>query len=213
MNYKKNAADTYKKFSVLEGNQHIAGDYAIENILELIKDFRIKNILEIGLGIGSISDAILNFSKDNSLEIKYYGTEANKFCLEALKKNVTDFDKIHLFPDLESLKTDTKFDLVIVDGSDESLAKVKHLLAPRSLIFIEGGRASQIEFLQELFPEFIYAEIISIRKPPEYGPFNQKWTGGGSLVFTNPNFVQKCYCFNEKVKTFLKRRARKFIKR
>jgi hypothetical protein len=64
-----------------------------------------------------------------------------------------------------------------------------------------------------LFPRFIYAEIISARKPPEYGPYRQKWTGGGSLIFTNPNFIQKCYCFNEKVKTFLKRRARKFIKR
>lgn len=213
MNYKKTAADTYRKFAILEGNQHIAGDYAIESILGLIKDFKIKNILEIGLGIGSISDAILDFSKDNDLEINYIGTEANKFCLEALKKNVPDLDKIHLFPDLESLKTDTKFDLVIVDGSDESLVKVKHLLAPRSLIFIEGGRASQIELLKELFPKFVYAEVISIRKPPEYGPFHQKWTGGGSLIFTNPNFVQKCYCFNEKVKTFLKRRTRKFIKR
>jgi hypothetical protein len=212
MNYKKIAADTYRKFSILEGNQHIAGDYAIENILELIKDFNIKNILEIGLGIGSISDAVLNFSKDNSLEINYYGTELNEFCLEALKKNVTDLDKIHLFSDLEFLKTDIKFDLVIVDGSDESLAKVKHLLAPRSLIFIEGGRASQVKFLKKLFPKFIYAEIISVRKPPEYGPYHQKWTGGGSLIFTNPNFVQKSYCFNEKVKTFLKRRARKFIK-
>jgi hypothetical protein len=213
MNYKENAADTYKKFSALEGNQHIAGDYAIEKILELIKDFKIKNILEIGLGIGSIVDAVLNFSKVNNLKINYYGTEANEFCLEALKKNVTDLDEIHLFPDLEFLKTEAKFDLVIVDGSDESLTKVRHLLAPRSLLFIEGGRASQIQFLKELFPKFVYAEIISVRKPPEYGPYHQKWTGGGSLIFTNPNFVQKCYCFNEKVKTFLKRRARKFIKR
>jgi hypothetical protein len=213
MNYKKIAADTYKKFSTLEGNQYIAGDYAIETILELIKDFKIKNILEIGLGIGSISDAILNFSRDNNLEINYYGTELNEFCLEALKKNVTDSDKIHLFSDLEFLKANTKFDLVIVDGSDESLAKVKHLLASRSLIFIEGGRASQVKFLKELFPKSIYAEIISIRKPPEYGLYHQKWTGGGSLIFINPNFVQKCYCFNEKVKTFLKRRLRKFIKR
>jgi hypothetical protein len=213
MNYKKIAADTYKKFSTLEGNQYIAGDYAIENILELIKDFKIKNILEIGLGIGSISDAILNFSKDNSLEINYYGTELNEFCLKALKNNVTDFDEIHLFSDLEFLKTDTNFDLVIVDGSDESLVKVKDLLTTRALIFIEGGRASQVSFLKKMFPKFIYVEIISVRKPPEYGPYHQKWTGGGSLIFINPNFIQKCYCFNEKVKTFLKRRGRKFIKR
>ena len=54
MNYKKIAKDNYKKFAFIDGNQHIASEYALITILKLIEDFNVKSILEVGLGIGSI---------------------------------------------------------------------------------------------------------------------------------------------------------------
>ena len=96
MNYKKTAEITYLKFSEIEGNQNIAGDYALEFILRLIKDFKIKNVLEIGLGIGSVSDAIMMYAKNNGLQITYTGTEANQYCIEVLPKNVNYFNEINL---------------------------------------------------------------------------------------------------------------------
>lgn len=211
MNYKLTAFNTYKKFSEFEGNEHIAGDYALEKILELTHKFKVRKVLEIGLGIGSICDAILTDSKKNDLNIKYTGTEANEFCLNALQRNVTYFKEIQLFSDVQNVEKKINYDLIIVDGSDSSLSKIEKLCDKNAIIFIEGGRASQVGELKQLFPKYLYAEIISLRKPPAYGPFHQKWTGGGGLIFINPTFPQKVFWITEKIKTFAKRRMRKFI--
>lgn len=200
----------YKKFSEKDGNDHIAGDYALEKILRFITQYKCSKILEIGLGIGSISDAILNYAKSNSLKIDYTGTEANEFCLNALKQNVDDFEKINLYSSLDNIPVSSLYDLIIVDGSDEALSKIKKHCTKHAMIFIEGGRASQIKTIQQIFPNLYYVEVISNRKPPAYGPFNQKWTGGGSLIAVNPTTSQKVSMFFEKVKTFTKRRLRKF---
>lgn len=212
MNYKEISAETYRKFADKQGNDHIAGDYALEEILRIIEKFNCKNILEVGLGIGSISDAILNFSESNSLNINYSGTEANEYCLEQLPQNVDRFEQIKLHSKIAEIADGNLFDLIIVDGSDALLSEVKKLCAKNALIFIEGGRASQIKVLNEIFPEFYQCEIISIRKPPAYGPFHQKWTGGGTLIAISPTVFQKAFIFIEKVKTFSKRRMRKYTK-
>lgn len=211
MNNKECAKQTYEKFSNFKGNDHIAGDYAIEKILQVIGDFKIKNVLEIGLGIGSIADAVLTFSNKNNLEIQYAGTEANEFCLNALVNNVEFYNSIKLFSNIESILNENRYDLIIVDGSDEALNKVSKLISKHGIIFIEGGRASQVQNLKAIFPNYRYSEIISYRKPPSYGPFQQKWTGGGSLIFVNSTFSQKIYSFKQKIKTYAKRRLRKFI--
>ncbi|MBP8157598.1 MAG: hypothetical protein KAX93_04405, partial [Flavobacterium sp.] len=59
MNSDKLATKTYLKFSTIEGNQHIASEYALKCTLRLIQDFQLKNILEVGIGIGCIADTIL----------------------------------------------------------------------------------------------------------------------------------------------------------
>lgn len=215
MNYKKISSETYRKFADKQGNDHIVGDYALEEILRIIEKFNCKNILEVGLGIGSISDAILNFSESNSLNINYSGTEANEYCLKQLPQNVDRFKQIKLYSEIAEIAEIADgilFDLIIVDGSDTLLSEVKKLCAKNALIFIEGGRASQIKLLNEIFPKFYQCEIISIRKPPAYGPFHQKWTGGGTLIAINPTIFQKVFIFTEKVKTFSKRRVRKYTK-
>lgn len=212
MNTKEFALKTYHKFAQLEGNQYIAGDYALEKILNLITTFKPTHVLEVGLGIGSISDTILNYCNQTQTKIQYTGTEENEFCLAVLPKYVDLYSEIHLYQNIDEIQTTGVFDFVIVDGSDESLIKAKDLCTKNAMIFIEGGRMSQVNEIKKIFPNYRYAEIISTRKPPSFGPFQQKWTGGGSLIFVNPTLKQKAYCFNEKVKTFIKRRLRKFIK-
>lgn len=212
MEYKKQAYLTYKKFSKLEGNQHIASDYALEFILKLIKDFKVKSVLEVGLGIGAICDAILNYSKHNNLSINYSGTEANAFCLNALSKNVDSFGDIDLFSSVKELPETNTYDLIIVDGADEATKEIKKHVKQNTIVFIEGCRTEQVEAIKKVFPPAIYAEIISCKHPPVYGPFDQKWSGGGGLIFVNPNFKQKRYALVQKANTFFKRRMRKFVK-
>lgn len=212
MNYTQVTTQVYKKFSEKEGNEYIAGDYALEKILRFISHYKSSNILEIGLGIGSISDAILKYARLNNLQINYTGTEANAFCLSVLPQNVDEFQKINLYSSLDNIPPESQYDFIIIDGSDEALSKIKKHCTKNAVIFIEGGRASQIRTIQDVFPNSIYVEVISVRKPPLYGPFSQKWTGGGSLIAVNPTAIQRISMFVEKGKTFAKRRLRKYIK-
>jgi hypothetical protein len=203
MNYKILAKETYKKFANINGNDHIASEYAIITILKIFKDFKVQSVLEVGLGIGSISDSILNYARINNQKIIYSGTEANDFCLNALKINVDNYDLINLFDNISDLDSNQKFDFIIVDGSDKSLKEIFKFCNSKTIIYVEGYRGSQVESLKEIFPNFKHVEIISNYKNPSYGPFSSEiWCGGGQLIFINPSFGDKIYWFNEKVKTF-----------
>lgn len=213
MNYKKIAQENYYKFAFVEGNQHIASEFALVSILKLIKDHNIKSILEVGLGIGSIADTIFKYEKANSQKIQYTGTEANQFCLEALSKNVENYSSIELYSSISEIPKTQKYDFIIVDGSDESLIEIKVFCKSNTIIFVEGFRGSQVDSLKEIFPKFKHAEIISSYKNPKHGPFSSDiWAGGGQLIFINPSFSENVYWFKEKAKSFFKRRLRKFKK-
>ena len=211
MHYKKIAYQVYKKFSSIDGNQYIAGDYALEIILRIIIDFKITKVLEIGLGIGTISETVLLFSKENDVPISYFGTEENNFCLKALPLNVLDFNEIALYRTISDIPKSETFNFIIVDGSDASLSQIKKRLVKNAIIFIEGGRQSQIDTIKKIYPRALVAEVVSVRKPPSYGPFYQKWTGSGSIIFCEPLFYQKLYWFKEKVQSYSKRRIRKYL--
>ncbi|WP_418636170.1 hypothetical protein [Winogradskyella sp.] len=213
MHYKKIAVEGYKKFSNIDGNQYIAGDYALEIILRIITDFKIKKVLEVGLGIGSISDTILKHSKENNVSISYFGTEENDFCLKALPQNVVDYNRIALHKTISDIPKTEKFNFIIIDGSDDALNNVKELLNSNAIMFIEGGRQSQIDIIKQIYPKALVAEVVSMRRPPSYGPFHQKWTGSGSLIFCEPTPSQKLYWFKEKVQSYFKRRIRKYFSR
>lgn len=84
---KNNQSVLYQSFCDAEGSQHIASEYAIGKIKGMVDQFRVKEILEIGLGIGSISGIILAMDRCK-YTISYTGTEANHFCLKALQENL-----------------------------------------------------------------------------------------------------------------------------
>ncbi|MFT3795426.1 hypothetical protein [Flavobacterium sp.] len=211
MDYKTIAKAGYKKFAFVEGNQYIASEYALIKILELVKDFKVKSILEVGLGIGSISDTIFHYARQNGLDIQYTGTEANDYCLDALPKNVVDYHKIELYNEMSQIKQGSTFDLIIVDGSDDSFQKIAGYCKADTVIFIEGYRGVQIVQFMKIFPNSLRAETISPSKNPAYGPFPaDRWGGGGQLIFTNPGLYQKWYWLIEKGNSFIKNRMRKF---
>ena len=78
----KLAETYYRKFANVEGNQYIASLYALKKILDLVAFNRPKKILEVGLGIGSISFSIIEFLKAKNADYIYHGTETNEFCFK-----------------------------------------------------------------------------------------------------------------------------------
>ncbi len=213
MTYTQIAKDNFKRFSYIDGNGYIASEYALITILKLIQDFKVQSILEVGMGIGSISDTVLKYAKEKNIKIDYTGTEANEFCLNALKSNIEDYNSIDLFNSIAGFNNIRKFDLIIIDGSDDRLQYLPDFCKLNTILYVEGCRRSQVESIMSMYPKLKHAEMISSYKNPKYGPFSSEiWSGGGQLIFLNPTFNNSIYWFKEKVNSFLKRRLRKFKK-
>ncbi|MBX9808341.1 MAG: hypothetical protein K2X95_11155 [Flavobacteriaceae bacterium] len=208
------AIETYKYFSKLEGNQHIASEFALKKLIDIIKKYKIKSVLELGLGIGSISFCILEFSKEFNKQIEYVGTESNEFCLEVLPKYLKEhFDSIQIFNVLNEVPNNKKFDLVIIDGKDENLIEVKKIISDRGIIVIEGDRKPQLELVKSIFLDHLYVRLISNQKNPKYGPFSSfTLVGGIQLIFINPNFYQKINFIYYKIGTAIRYRLRAIMK-
>lgn len=205
----------YKVFSKAEGNQHIASLFAIKKILDIIELNQPKNILEIGLGIGGICYSIVEYLDEKNLSYQYYGTEKNEFCLSQLPINMgKKINKLHILPDVAEVDKSIKYDLVIIDGSDDALTDIKAIIAEHGIIFIEGDRAVQVDTMRKLFPNHVFTQTISNYKDPEYGPFDSNaWSGGGKLIYVNPTAKQKFHFYCEKLRTsFRQRIVRKYFK-
>lgn len=202
MSNKEVLSKSYQKFCSAEGNQHIASEYAIKKLQQIIEQFQVKNILEVGLGIGSIAGSLLKLNRD----IKYTGTEADQFCLEALPGNLQkDYGRLQIFSGLENLPENSKYDLVIIDGTDPGLEKIRDLIRKSGVIAIEGDRQPQLKLLKELFPGNRAVHAISLSKNRSYSPFPAgEWQGGLKIIFVDPNRKQFVWWLKEKLCTKMK---------
>jgi len=207
------AVVTYKYYSTLEGNQHIASEFALSFINGLIGKFNVQSVLELGLGIGSICYSIHDFCKRNAIQMRYIGTESNPFCLGVLPVYLKDYFKaLEIYPNLDQIPNNKNFDLVIIDGKEENLNKVKTLLTRHGVIVIEGDRLPQLEIIRKTFPKANYVRVISLYKNPDYGPFSSNyWCGGVQLVFTHPTFKQQIYYYYLKITTSIKYKLRRLF--
>lgn len=194
--------ETYKTFYQAEGNQHIASEFAVLKLQELVASFEVKSILEVGLGIGAIAGCLLAVNK----ELAYTGTEDNDFCLKALKHNLhKNYNRIELHSGISGLEPKDRFDLIIIDGKDFGLQQLSKHLSPNGIIAIEGDRQEQQIELQNIFPNHSYVHCISKKKNEEYSPFpSNHWQGGVKIIFVNPDFKQKLWWAREKLRTKLK---------
>jgi hypothetical protein len=212
MKNQKIAVETYKYFSDLEGNQHIASEFALKKIIDIIENYKIKNVLELGLGIGSISFCVLEFASKKHQNIHYTGTESNEFCLKVLPKYLKlHFDKIQIFNNLNNVNLTKKFDLIIIDGKEENLLKVKDMISERGIIIIEGDRMPQLELVKSVFSKHKYVRIISNQLNRNYGPcslFPSHYIGGIQLIFINPDLMQKLNFVYYRISTAIKYRLR-----
>ncbi len=205
------AKHVYKTFLEKEGNDYIAGDYSLFCLFRLIRRFKVRHVLELGLGIGCIGYGVMEYAKKNNISINYVGTEDNAFCLEALEKNLAAHrSHIQISHHINNVTSPVKFDLIIVDGSDDNLAAVKELIAFHGILFVEGARASQLKALYSYFPRQCQVQMVTARKNPADTRYsNNGWYGGGTLIFIRPTFAQKFFYWKEKISTSIKFRIRR----
>jgi hypothetical protein len=215
MKTEKLVEENYLRFCQLDGSDCIASEFALSTVLQLIRTYKVKTVLEIGLGIGSISDTVLKLSNGENLNIEYFGTEANEFCNVALTQNVRSIRDIHLFKKLSEISSENKFDLIIIDGQDNQLKEIYKYCKKHSIIFIEGDRSPQRELVMSIFPKAKHVNVISLNKNKEYAHGlceTYHFVGGGQLIFTNPSFKMKFHYLKEKIRTYILRHLRKYRK-
>lgn len=195
-------AETYKEFCELEGNMHIASEFAILKIQEIIEKAETKRILEVGLGIGSIAGSLLKVNPD----LEYWGTEFNDFCLDALEKNLgSHYQRLKLFKSITDLPKEVKFDLMIIDAHDENLVHLSNKISQSGIIIIEGDREVQQNFLLSHFPRSLYVHCISLKKNRPESPFCSKsWQGGIKVIFVDPTTRDYFVWLQEKLRTKIK---------
>lgn len=201
----------FKKFGQKEGCQHIATRFALKGIEEIIKKQNINTVFEFGIGIGTIPYLLGSLRK----KILYYGTEDNEFCLNAIKENLP-FNELNiefnLLNNYYEFKENFKFDLIIIDGKFEDIEFLKRIAHNKTIIFIEGDRASQQEIIQAAFPFALKNRIVCIRKHQKDSPFykeeNNNFEGGYTIFQLNTNFISKINWFKTKLETSIKYRFR-----
>ena len=208
MTIKQKARAGYKKFAFVEGNQHIASEFALFTILKLIDKFKIKSVLEIGLGIGCIADTVL---ANNAENIYYVGSEANDYCLSVLEQNLGEnFNKITLKSEVSDVNDEDRFQLCVLDGNDYSLEELKKFCANHAIIYVEGDRSAQISKLKKIFPKYKSVFMASDYKNPTYGPFSSDhWAGGGTVIFVSPTPKQSSFVLREKIRSKINIRRRR----
>lgn len=192
MNLTEFANHQHIKFSEAQGSQYIASEFALFQILDIIRKYNLKTILEIGVGIGTISGSILKYADLKSSNIKCTGTENNEFCLRELSVNLDQlFTGIFIYPELSALPKNQKFDLIIVDGKETFLKDISGRSSENAIIIIEGDRIDQVEIIKSTFPNSRFAPMVSILKNGKYSKKDSsEFRGGIKLVFTNPTNFQ-----------------------
>lgn len=189
MNNQQQIKTTYKIFCKAEGNQHIASEFAILKLQELIEKFKVKNILEVGLGIGAIAGSLLAANR----HLIYTGTENNEFCLKSLKQNLgKEYNRLKIHSGIAEVGIKGSYDLIIIDGKDYDLQRIRTLISRNGIITIEGDRLEQHDEVLKIFPHHLYVHCISSKKNKEYSPFPiDHWEGGVKIIFIDPFFLSK----------------------
>ena len=132
--------EIHTKYAKQIGSDQIATKLALSKISEYIELNVPESVLEIGSGIGTITDLLIR--RLQKADILCY--EVNLFCLEQLKKNVSS-SRIVIIDNLSELqKINRHIDFIIIDDliDKQTTFELIRQTTPLS-VFIEGHRRIQ----------------------------------------------------------------------
>lgn len=178
--------EIHNKYAKLIGSTQIATKLALSKISEHIDRTTPGSVLEIGSGIGTITDLLIR--KLHEADIFCY--EVNLFCLEQLKKNVSS-SRIVIIEKLSELQQlDRHIDFIIIDDliSKQVTFELIRQTTPLS-VFIEGHRR-----IQRLYVMLAYKNIgksFSFKNIKK----NKGSHKGGCFIFleSNPTYKVSFY--------------------
>jgi protein-L-isoaspartate O-methyltransferase len=175
----------YTAYAQKPGSQHIASLHACRGLEKLVLRHRPPRVLEIGAGIGTLTDLLLSALPDVHLTT----TEDNSFCLEQLKANLKDrLARVRIVQSPEDVAGEL-FDLVVVDGGLDTVS-VLQFVAPHGIVFVEGFRSAQRELLETGSRRFARTNIRAMHRGGS--PSGATAWGGAYWVFQfEPTMVER----------------------
>jgi hypothetical protein len=200
------ALHTHSLFSAKEGSEHIASFNALRGVIHHVRRRKLKKILELGIGIGTIPYALREARLRHEIthNFDYYGTEADLFCIQAFKDNVPDYtDFVNHIQTLEDVSASGQepFDFVIVDGRESGLEKLLDMLAKRGVIFVEGGRSTQIGIIESVAAsahrQFVKYSSVAL---------SRRGVGGYSVLLFEPSVIDRAMASLYRIATPVKYR-------
>jgi len=205
---KKSAIYTYSIFKKKDGSEHIASLNCLSGIIKYVNNRKSENILELGIGIGTIPFALKEAKRMKEIkhDFVYYGTEANQFCIDEFKKNIPGYeDFINHFPSLSNIPEDIMFDFIIVDGRDGSFDEILQRLKFGGVIIVEGGRRKQLSEIDRCAGKRKYLKSSEIALTTGH-------LGGYSVFFFDPSFLDYLLYMKNRIRTFVVYRINNFLK-
>jgi phospholipid N-methyltransferase len=130
--YPKKLHDKYRQ---KDGGEQVALEFSISSLQSLLHTKKPKYILELGGGLGTLTELILTQS-DAKLDV----VENNKWCVNQLQSNMSQFREFNLIDDYAKLKTNHEADFLVVDVNNGIYPISKLVKNSRNIhiIFIEG---------------------------------------------------------------------------
>ena len=140
--------EMHSKYSEKIGSNQIATKLALEIISNHLEDSNCEVVLEIGSGIGTISELVTRVSPESSL----YCFEVNDWCIEQLKGNLIGarYNLLKSVSELTSLNVKVDF-LIVDDWIDKKTTQIVISQTRPRAVFIEGHRRKQRLYVIQAF--------------------------------------------------------------
>lgn len=212
------AVEIHRRFSALPGSEHIATCSAIEGLVRWIRRARPRHVLELGAGIGTLTQATVTAL----LELHGAGgftlttLEDHPFCREALRRNLAaDWAHLRLLRGVDELPDDLASpELLITDGGDPADDRPFRRLARHATVFIEGDRRPQAAALEAALGGRPWAEadVRVLRRRPRADPDGRRpWDGGYRVYRLDPTLGDRVLCGALRARTAAVYRARRWF--
>jgi hypothetical protein len=175
--------------AVVDNQVGIASEHAIGGVIQVIRKYLPRRILELGAGIGTLTYTVLetlkSFKYFSNGDYVFFTVENNEFCLQQLSSNLAGFNGLFkVISSTNIIPRELQFDLIIVDGGGEldgdmGVMNFRSMMAHKGVILIEGNRSFQSKLILDWYGnrEHLYAKVRAARP--------QIKVKSGSLIVTN----------------------------
>jgi hypothetical protein len=145
---KKLAEEIFLRYSTKSGSEQCASLFSIKSLEFLIINNSFSKILELGGGLGTLTELMLRISESDLITV-----ENNSFCINEIEKNLSDQRPYKLLKDYDQIYQ-FDFELLVIDVNN-GIFNISELIKQSTncrAIFIEGHHlAHRINISREIF--------------------------------------------------------------